>query len=135
MFGLFIQTFVCLCGLPYYFISTCCTRICAAQKAKQDPAAIVRLLNGQRVRLKEGETFNGLGDIQDVLRPGEVGTIVKKDHSKIPYEIRGPRGDTAWFRDAQVVSVRWDQEEGDPPEAVAVQQPKLNAATSSVSQV
>ena len=60
---------------------------------------------GDRVVLKEGETMSGYGFDQDVLRPGEVGTIVRDDHGITPYEVRGPRGDdTTWFQRRQVVS-------------------------------
>ena len=58
------------------------------------------------VMLKEGETKDGYGCDQDVLRPGEVGTIVRDDHDHTPYKVRGPRDDCAWFKKDQLVSAR-----------------------------
>ena len=36
------------------------------------------------------------------IRGDEVGTIVQDDRDENPFKVRGPRGDTSWFREAQV---------------------------------
>jgi hypothetical protein len=66
-------------------------------------AAQPALVPGTR-RPRVGESVKLSTDRNEgCLRAGEIGTLAVDDGSSVPFQVRGPRGDTYWFNATDIV--------------------------------